>query len=51
MFFLYFSHLRNEMSQAALARIRNLKDEDLFFSFDADEIPKPDVSPFCKIFI
>ena len=31
------------MSQSALARIQNLKDDDLFFSFDADEIPKPEV--------
>jgi hypothetical protein len=39
-----FSYLRNEMSQAALARILNLKDDDLFFSFDADEIPKSEVT-------
>jgi len=32
------------MSQAALARILNLKDDDLFFSFDADEIPKSEVT-------
>jgi hypothetical protein len=32
------------MSQQALTRILNLSDEDLFFSFDADEIPKSEVS-------
>ena len=31
------------MSQSALGRIQNLKSEDLFLSFDADEIPKPQV--------
>jgi hypothetical protein len=40
--FLY-RHLRNEMSQAALERIQNLQDRDLFLSFDADEIPKAEV--------
>ena len=45
------SHLRNEMSQSALARILNLKDDDLFFSFDADEIPKPEVGNELNILV
>jgi len=31
------------MSQSALKRIINLRDDDIFFSFDADEIPKKEV--------
>ena len=34
------------MSQAALERIKNLHDDDLFLSFDADEIPKAEVTIF-----
>lgn len=32
------------MSQAALKRIPNLLNDDLFLSFDADEIPKTEVA-------
>ena len=39
----YSRHLRNEMSQAALERIQNLSDDDIFLSFDADELPKKEV--------
>ena len=31
------------MSREALRRIQNLRDDDIFLSFDADEIPKPEV--------
>ena len=31
------------MSREALRRMLNLRDDDLFLSFDADEIPKPEV--------
>jgi hypothetical protein len=37
------------MSQAALERIQNLSDEDIFLSFDADELPKKEVSLFLGI--
>jgi hypothetical protein len=46
-----FSFIRNEMSQSAVKRITNLKDDDLFLSFDADEIPKTEarrISPKFK---
>jgi hypothetical protein len=39
------------MSQSAVKRITNLKDDDLFLSFDADEIPKTEarrISPKFK---
>ena len=42
------SYLRNFMSAHALNRIENLQDEDLFLSFDADEIPKVEVLEFLK---
>ncbi len=29
-----------------MKRIRNLKDDDLFLNFDADEIPKTEVKSF-----
>ena len=45
----FFRHLRNEMSQAALERIQNLSDEDIFLSFDADELPKKEVRLFLGI--
>ncbi len=35
--------LRNQLSQNALARIKGLEKDDLFLSFDADEIPKREV--------
>jgi hypothetical protein len=34
------------MSQSAMKRIKNLKDDDLFLNFDADEIPKTEVKSF-----
>ena len=34
---------RSFMSREALRRMLNLRDDDLFLSFDADEIPKPEV--------
>jgi hypothetical protein len=43
-FFLLFSHHQNYLSQEALLRTLNLRAEDLFFFFDADEIPKPEVT-------
>ena len=42
------SYLRNEMSQRALLRLKGLKEDDLFLSFDADEIPKVEVIMFLK---
>ena len=42
------SYLRNFMSAHALNRIENLQSEDLFLSFDADEIPKVEVLEFLK---
>ena len=42
------SFLRNEMSQRALSRLKGLKEDDLFLSFDADEIPKEEVIIFLK---
>ena len=43
------AYLRNIMSKSALARIKGLKNEDLFLSFDADEIPNQEVLTFLKI--
>ena len=37
------------MSQAALERVKNLNDDDLFLSFDADEIPKAEVKTFLPV--
>lgn len=42
------AYLRNYMSNKALERLKNLSDQDLFLSFDADEIPKMDVLTFLK---
>jgi beta-1,4-mannosyl-glycoprotein beta-1,4-N-acetylglucosaminyltransferase len=41
--------LRNVMSSNALARLKGVTDEDLFLSFDADEIPKAEVLQFLKL--
>ena len=38
------------MSRAALLKISNLKKDDLFLNFDADEIPKTEVSVVNKQF-
>ena len=43
------SYLRNYMSTMAISRLKNLKDDDLFLSFDADEIPNIEVLTFLKL--
>ena len=37
-------YIRTHMSQEGLSRIRGLRDDDLVLNFDADEIPKAEVS-------
>ncbi len=34
------------MSHEGMKRISGLRDDDLFLTFDADEIPKPEVNKF-----
>jgi len=41
-----FSFLRNELSRRTLERVKNFDDDDLFLSFDADEIPNSEVKSF-----
>ena len=36
-------YIRTYMSQHALPLISNLRDDDLFLNFDADEVPKEEV--------
>ena len=43
------AYMRNYMSTKALERLDGVQGEDLFFSFDADEIPKAEVILFLKI--
>lgn len=44
-------YLRSYWSNAALRRIANLKDDDLFLNFDADEIPSREVRELNVFFI
>ena len=43
-------YIRTVMSRKTLQRIKGLRDDDLFLSFDADELPKPEVIMFLRWF-
>lgn len=43
-------YLRYKLSSESVSRVENELEDDLFLSFDADEIPKEDVLRFLKIY-
>lgn len=43
-------YMRSHLSRAALARLRNLREDDLLLCFDADETPNPDVLSFLRLY-
>ncbi len=43
-------YIRSHLSRAALDRLVNLRDDDLFLNFDADEVPDARVLTFLKLY-